>query len=228
MKQLYKLKDNDYFSWNRPELLLFVKEFYSKNSKIGSVLEVGSANGIFGQELKKEFDIKKYVGIEYMEDSAKEGSKRIDISLNDNIENLKKETIKILDNDGPFDLIIFADVLEHLVDPWSVLEKIKPYLKPSGKILISVPNMGNIEVVKKLIFDKFDYQESGILDKTHLRFFTHSFLYEFLKKTKFNVLYESNFNDLHILKLKLFNYLTFGFFKTLFIRQFYIIVEPEN
>lgn len=71
-----------------------------------------------------------------------------------------------------FDLITFGDVLEHLVDPVSTLQEAKRLLKPGGRILISLPNIAHWTVRAKLLLGRFDYQESGLLDYTHLRFFT--------------------------------------------------------
>lgn len=71
-----------------------------------------------------------------------------------------------------FDVILFLDILEHLVDPWMVLVKSKELLKAAGFILISIPNIAFYALRKNLMFGRFDYQHSGILDKTHLRFFT--------------------------------------------------------
>jgi SAM-dependent methyltransferase len=71
-----------------------------------------------------------------------------------------------------FDYIVFADVLEHLRDPAAVLRRCIPALKESGKIIISVPNVANWIIRLSLLFGKFDYMDRGILDRTHLRFFT--------------------------------------------------------
>jgi SAM-dependent methyltransferase len=71
-----------------------------------------------------------------------------------------------------FDYILFADVLEHVRDPAAVLRIYLPALKETGKIIVSVPNVANIAVRSSLLFGKFDYIDRGILDRTHLRFFT--------------------------------------------------------
>ncbi len=77
-----------------------------------------------------------------------------------------------------FDVIILADVLEHLVEPWEALRTISGYLKDNGHLLISIPNVRHYRVVRDLVFrDKWEYEDSGILDSTHMRFFT-------LKETK--------------------------------------------
>lgn len=76
--------------------------------------------------------------------------------------------------DNGFDAILFMHVLEHLQDPWKTLRAIKPYLKKNtGFIIITLPNIAAWEIRKNLFFHgKFEYSEIGILDKTHLRFFT--------------------------------------------------------
>jgi len=74
--------------------------------------------------------------------------------------------------DQEFDCIIFADVLEHLRDPETVLKRAMSALRPTGQVVISVPNVANIVVRLSLLFGRFNYAERGILDRTHLRFFT--------------------------------------------------------
>lgn len=71
-----------------------------------------------------------------------------------------------------FDYIIFADVLEHLYNPQKVLENVKEYLKDDGYVLSTIPNVMHFSVVKQLINGRWTYEEAGILDKTHIRFFT--------------------------------------------------------
>ena len=92
----------------------------------------------------------------------------LDLLINGNIESmalpLGEETI---------DVILCLDVLEHLVDPWAVVESLKKYLKPGGVIIASLPNVRNWKVIFPLVLEgEWQYAQSGILDKTHLRFFT--------------------------------------------------------
>lgn len=88
---------------------------------------------------------------------------------------------------GTFDYVVFADVLEHLVDPWKVLREAKKLLKTDGECLISIPNIGFAALVVELLGGKFDYREEGLLDKTHLRFFTRSSVESLLKETGLEV-----------------------------------------
>ena len=72
---------------------------------------------------------------------------------------------------GQFDVIMMIDVLEHLVDPQAMLALVKQGLRPGGCVLISVPNVAHWTVRLKLLFGRFDYTETGIMDATHLRWF---------------------------------------------------------
>ena len=71
-----------------------------------------------------------------------------------------------------FDVVICTDVLEHLKNPKHALELIRPYLRSDGFLITSIPNIANVEIRLKLLCGRFDYAEFGILDNTHLRFFT--------------------------------------------------------
>lgn len=71
-----------------------------------------------------------------------------------------------------FEVVLFADVLEHLVDPWHTLRSVRPYLRPTGRVLLSLPNFANYSIRWALLRGQFRYQESGLFDRDHLRFFT--------------------------------------------------------
>jgi 2-polyprenyl-3-methyl-5-hydroxy-6-metoxy-1,4-benzoquinol methylase len=78
-----------------------------------------------------------------------------------------------------YDCIVFADVLEHLVDPWAVLRKAREMLTPGGAIVASIPNIRNIAVLFDLVLrGRWRYQDSGLLDRTHLRFFTRAEIHD--------------------------------------------------
>ena len=131
------------------------------------VLEIGCSTGFMSKYLKEEKGC-RVVGVEINPSSAKKAKlfcKQVIVGNieDDNIFN------KI---DTMFDVIIFADVLEHLAAPDKILLKIKKFLKSDGFILISIPNIAYWRIRKNLLFGKFEYTDEGILDKTHLRFFT--------------------------------------------------------
>ena len=74
----------------------------------------------------------------------------------------------------PFDVVLCADVLEHVLNPHRLLEAIRGWLKPNGVLLISIPNVANISVRLALLFGQFRYAERGILDGSHLAFYTRA------------------------------------------------------
>lgn len=81
-----------------------------------------------------------------------------------------------------FDYIIFGDVLEHIYDPCEVLGRMLCYLKPGGRLLISLPNLAHASIKAGLLVDDFTYTDNGLLDSTHIRFFTHKTIPIFLAK----------------------------------------------
>jgi 2-polyprenyl-3-methyl-5-hydroxy-6-metoxy-1,4-benzoquinol methylase len=80
-----------------------------------------------------------------------------------------------------FDAIIFGDVLEHLVDPWATLRDAATLLRPEGRILVSIPNVAHAAVRLALLHGNWDYTDKGLLDRTHLRFFTLETVCELLE-----------------------------------------------
>ncbi len=130
------------------------------------VLDVGCAYGSFGKALITKGC--KVDGIEFYEPALIEARKHLghvyEIDLN-RPENL----IQI---DGQYDVITFMDVLEHCVDPQSVLEILRKNLVEGGRVYVSVPNIANFVERARILMGKFDYQEYGVLDRTHLKFYT--------------------------------------------------------
>ena len=136
----------------------------------GEILEFGPATGYFTRYLAEE---KKAV-VDIVE-LSREYADRARVYARDcvvgDIESynwLEKFKNKKYDN------IIFSDVLEHLRDPWQVLGKTVPLLKEQGSIIISLPNIAHDAVLAALYNGDFSYQDYGVLDKTHLRFFTEA------------------------------------------------------
>lgn len=142
-----------------------------KNIEMGStVLEFGPATGYMTRYLKKEMHCQVYI-IEIDADAFEKASVYAEDGICGSAEDGewcdKFANIR-------FDYITFADVLEHLVNPWQVLEWATRLLKEdTGKILVSIPNIGHNAVLIDLFNNKFEYRKTGIMDNTHLRFFTH-------------------------------------------------------
>jgi 2-polyprenyl-3-methyl-5-hydroxy-6-metoxy-1,4-benzoquinol methylase len=86
------------------------------------------------------------------------------------------------------DLVLCLDVLEHLHDPWNSLSRIGESIAPGGYLIASIPNIAHISILSDMIFkDEWKYLEAGILDKTHLRFFTLRTAYELVTNAGFEV-----------------------------------------
>jgi len=173
---------NNYFSNYR----LDIQQYIVGNPC--SILELGCANGLMGNDLKKKYNLLFYTGVDYNIDALKNAEKNLDKVIHfdfnkDNIENF----FKLIEN--KYDYIICSDVLEHLINPLDLLEKLKNNLNENGKIIISIPNIMHISVIYNLLFKMdFPYTESGILDKTHLKFFTEkSFKRELNKLSLYNI-----------------------------------------
>lgn len=104
-------------------------------------------------------------GIEAFPEAAEQAKEKLDHVVLGDI-----ETMEMPYEEEQFDCVIFGDVLEHLFDPWAVIEKVKPYIKHNGVILASIPNVAHISVLAPLLAGNWSYTEYGLLDKTHIRF----------------------------------------------------------
>ena len=140
------------------------------------VLEFGPANG----RLTRHLSQKKNCNVTIVEIDEVDGREAEKYAQNALIGREKGDINKFFwcDLEEQFDYIIFADVLEHLPNPGEVLNRCKEKLKPNGSILISIPNLSHNSVLIELLNDKFFYQKTGLLDSTHIHFFTY---YSFLK-----------------------------------------------
>jgi 2-polyprenyl-3-methyl-5-hydroxy-6-metoxy-1,4-benzoquinol methylase len=130
------------------------------------VLEIGCATGYVSAYLTRELQC-EVVAIELNPEAAKRAQAHCACVIVGDIE--KDAFDKVT---RPFDVITFGDVLEHLVSPGAVLARARGYLAEDGYIVVSLPNIAHYSVRKDLLLGRFDYQQYGLLDRTHLRFFT--------------------------------------------------------
>ncbi len=148
-----------------------------------NVLEVGCATGYISEKLKENGC--NVVGIEINPEAADVAKKHCDSLIVGDIELL--ESLPLEEN--YFDVILFGDVIEHSKNPSNVLSKMKKYLKEEGQIVVSVPNIANIGIRLQLFFlGRFDYGDWGILDRTHLRFFTLKTFKQVIKDAGFRII----------------------------------------
>lgn len=219
----YQVKDADYYLHSRHDIIKIIEENSFKNIK---VLEVGASGGYTLVELKKRNIASEVVGFELFKlPNTEQNNELIDKFIIDDIE-------KVKEIDFPknyFDIILFPDVLEHLVDPWAVLTKLEPYLKKKGHLIISLPNFRELGNLYKIFLQAdFRYTESGILDKTHLRFFCKKnalALINHIPSLKVKECYPSFKKNILEKKRILTNKLTLGLFSDFLAKQYLILIE---
>jgi len=171
------LENNSYYHNDRGELLKFIP------LKTKSILDIGCGAGNFAYKAKKLTGAYT-TGIEINKTSAKEAVKKIDKVYVGNIEKI----IKKLPN-NKYDVIFFNDVLEHLIYPNIVLNVIKTKLKKTGIIICSLPNIRNFKTLIEIIINKdFQYKSDGVLDKTHLRFYTKKSMVRMIEEAGYKIL----------------------------------------
>ena len=172
----YSDKEAYYFHQHRNEMIPFIP------SHAQSLLEVGCGSGAFASNLKERRAI-VITGIEPQQAAYEEASAILDrvlqLDVDSGIEALK---------DQRFDCIVFNDVLEHLVDPWNTLKKISELLLPGGCVVVSIPNARYMPVFKEFVFNAdWQYREDGVMDRTHLRFFTKKSIKIMFESTGYEV-----------------------------------------
>jgi 2-polyprenyl-3-methyl-5-hydroxy-6-metoxy-1,4-benzoquinol methylase len=169
--QIYAAKPSIYFDNVRTEIEPLLP------STVERVLDVGCGSGATLEWLKRTGRCKEAVGLEMMESAAAVARERVDELVVGNAEALIESAFA----PQSFDLILCLDVLEHLVDPWDFVVKVRHLLKPGGTLIASLPNVRHLRVVLPLLVaGRWRYEASGILDRTHLRFFTRASALELL------------------------------------------------
>lgn len=170
------------------------------------------------------------IGIEYDQEAAEKARGHCEKVIVEDLDRIDEFPFKR----NEFDHILFMDVLEHLRDPSALLKKLRPFLKTDGTIIISVPNVANLSVRSSLLFGGWNYAEYGIMDRTHLRFFTRKTAKALVTGAGFTIkafdvtpgvpllsrVYRKPFLTL--------NYALSRTFQTLFATQFIISANPNS
>jgi len=159
----------------------------SPTDEVINVLDVGYGCGATLLQIKNQYKNANLYGIELNEKAGSIASLFANVLIG-NIEEMELNY-----PDEFFDYIIFGDVLEHLYNPWEVVRRMRKYLKPDGKIIVSIPNVMHFSLIKHLINGYWTYADSGLLDRTHIRFFTlHEVVKMFLEAGYQKVEYAMN------------------------------------
>lgn len=134
------------------------------------VMDIGCGEGVTSRWLKRIRPNSTTVGVEIDASVAAIAASVVDSVL---VADLNQGLGALAEYEGRVDLLLLLDVLEHLQDPWARLTEFKRLLAPCGIVIASIPNVRNLKVLGPLLFKgEWRYQNSGILDRTHLRFFT--------------------------------------------------------
>lgn len=150
-------RPTDYYDQSRPEVAVLVPP------ECRRVLDVGCGTGQLGQLLQARGH--HVTGLELVPEAADTARDVLDEVLTGDVETDGLPP-------GPFDAIVFADLLEHLVDPWRAVRAAATALSSNGVVVASIPNVQNLDVVWRLVRGRWDYRDRGLLDRGHLRFFT--------------------------------------------------------
>jgi 2-polyprenyl-3-methyl-5-hydroxy-6-metoxy-1,4-benzoquinol methylase len=199
-----------------------------KNPK-QKILEVGAGSGNTLLYIKQNGLASEVMGVELMHMPA--STQEHELIDKFQIANIEQEEINA--SKHYFDVIICADVLEHLVDPWSTVKKISSHLKKEGILIVSMPNLREWRTLSKLVFrGDFRYNpEGGIMDKTHLRFFCKKNIIQLLTNSELNPIYIRPNFMLEVLKQgkkrRFINKFTFGLFENFLAVQYLVIVKKK-
>jgi len=158
MPNVYTFKD---FEGSSHRILIDLIRRFSNGAQ--TLLDLGAAGGELGEALRSRF--KRTIGFEYDVDRIGDLRKHFDQAVIADLESVRR-----LPNSA--EAIVLADILEHLRDPRTLLQCVREALAQGGHVFISVPNIANVTVRIGLLFGIFEYRERGILDSSHLRFYT--------------------------------------------------------
>ena len=158
MPNVYTFKD---FEGSSHRILIDLISRFSNGAN--TLLDLGAAGGELGEALRRRF--KRTIGFEFDVDRIGDLRRHFDQAVIADLESIRRLPTSA-------EAIVLADILEHLRDPRSLMQCVREALAPEGHVFISVPNIANVTVRIGLLFGIFEYRERGILDSSHLRFYT--------------------------------------------------------
>lgn len=161
-ERLYGSKSDEYFSGARHDMIALLS-----TGPESHILEIGCGDGATGAAALSAGKAGHYSGIELVPAVATLARQRLDEVITGNVEQLDLAPLH-----GRFDALIMSEVIEHLVDPWDSVARLLACLKPGGTLIASSPNVAHRRVINGLISGRFDYADAGVMDRTHLRWFT--------------------------------------------------------
>lgn len=161
-------------------------------------------------------------GVEFDADSAEHARARLaQVHVGD------VQKLELPYSPGFFDCVVFADVLEHLYDPWGTVLRLRPLLAPRGHVLISLPNIRYYKVLKSLVLKgDFSYERSGVMDIDHVRFFARRNVQWLLEETGFEIERWSGMQR-GSSKYRFLNRVLLGGIDDFLTKQFYVLARQQ-
>ena len=210
-------KFSSYYEFERPEMLMYIPKSTS------FCLDIGCGAGNFGAQIKRSLGCKEVWGIEIFEKAGNLAKKKLDrVIVADAVDAVNK-----LPNHY-FDCVVCNDILEHLVDPYGLLLTLRDKLSSCGTIVASIPNVRHYKNLYNLIFKRqWKYEESGIMDKTHLRFFTEVSIRDMFENAGYSVNKIEGLFETRKAKARVWGWLTFGWFDDIRYTQFACVASPK-
>jgi len=187
-----------------------------------TILEFGCGFGGFSTLVKEKLGIESWA-VEIEKNAAQEAAKKLDKVINADA----SEALQQIPDDY-FDCIVLFDILEHLIDPYSLLCSLKTKLTKTGVIVASIPNIRYYRAfVDFVIHGNWDYKEHGIMDKTHLRFFTYKSISKTFKQLGFEILELQGIHPTSSRTYKLLNILFLNLVSDIRYKHFAVVVKPK-
>jgi 2-polyprenyl-3-methyl-5-hydroxy-6-metoxy-1,4-benzoquinol methylase len=181
-----------------------------------TVLEVGCGGGATLALAKSQGKAARVIGIEVDPQAASSARMSVDEVIEGNV-----EAIELPFAPESIDVVILSEILEHLIDPWLFLKRLRPQLKVGGLMYASSPNVAHISVLRMLLRNRWDYTDRGCFDWTHLRWFTFETYREMIEHAGFEVIWTRSIAPMTP-KQRFANILTFNYFKYMFMSQVFV------
>lgn len=187
------------------------------------LLDVGGGTGATALHLKR-VGLAQEIGV--MDAVIESGTPEIEYTSNANL-NSYDEVEEFLVESGPFDTILLLDILEHLVDPWERIDQLTRHVSPGGALIASIPNIRQQWLIRDLIFhNRWQYTDAGLLDRTHLRFFTRTSAMELMARSGLSIETVEP-SPLEARRYRFFNAVTLGLIRSFFTRAYLIVSRRE-
>lgn len=159
------------------------------------VLEIGCGSGALTEHIRALGCV--VVGVEKEGGAAARAEAHCERMLVGDVEDMELDL-----REGSFDVLLLANVLEHLVNPVTTLLRLLRFLRPEGRVIAAIPNVAHWSIRLRLLFGRFDYAESGILDRTHLHFYTLGTAREMLERAGLEIVESDIVPDVPLLRYK--------------------------